>query len=61
MEDIRLPQHLIERLERRWANRLKRDVGDWRSTLVPHRLQHGGDSDPKRPKRDIPYRRLPRS
>jgi hypothetical protein len=61
MEDIRLPQHLIERLERRWANRLQRDVKDWRSNAVPHRFQHTLDSSPKKAKPDLPYRRLPRS
>lgn len=31
MEDIRLPRHIIDRLERRWASRLHRDVKAWRS------------------------------
>jgi hypothetical protein len=27
MGDIRLPRHAINRLEHRWANRLKQDAG----------------------------------
>ena len=31
MEDIRLPRHVIERLEHRWASRLQQDVKVWSS------------------------------
>ena len=29
MDDIRLPRHVINRLEHRWANRLQRDAKAW--------------------------------
>jgi hypothetical protein len=29
MEDIRLPRHVIDRLEHRWASRLQQDVKAW--------------------------------
>ena len=29
MDDIRLPRHAINRLEHRWANRLKQDAKAW--------------------------------
>jgi hypothetical protein len=31
MEDIRLPRHLIDRLEHSWASRLQQDVQVWSS------------------------------
>ena len=31
MEDIRLPRHVIDRLERRWASRLQQEVQAWSS------------------------------
>ena len=31
MEDIRLPRHVIDRLEHRWASRLQQDVKSWSS------------------------------
>ena len=31
MEDIRLPRHVIDRLEHRWASRLQQDVKVWSS------------------------------
>ena len=31
MEDIRLPRHVIDRLEHRWASRLQQDVKAWSS------------------------------
>jgi hypothetical protein len=29
MGDIRLPRHVIDRLEQRWANRLQQDAKTW--------------------------------
>ena len=29
MKDIRLPRHVIDRLEHRWANRLQQDAKAW--------------------------------
>lgn len=29
MDDIRLPRHVINRLEHRWANRLQQDAKAW--------------------------------
>lgn len=29
MDDIRLPRHVIDRLEHRWANRLQQDAKAW--------------------------------
>ena len=29
MEDIRLPRHVIDRLEHRWASRLQQDAKAW--------------------------------
>ena len=31
MEDIRLPRHVIERLEHRWESRLQQDAETWSS------------------------------
>jgi hypothetical protein len=31
MEDIRLPRHVIDRLEHRWASRLQQDLKTWSS------------------------------
>jgi hypothetical protein len=31
MEDIRLPRHVIDRLEHRWATRLQQDAKAWSS------------------------------
>ena len=31
MEDIRLPRHVIDRLEHRWASRLQQHVKSWSS------------------------------
>jgi hypothetical protein len=40
MDDIRLPRHVIDRLEHRWANRLQQDAKAWsgeRGRLVQSR------------------------
>ena len=29
MDDIKLPRHVIDRLEHRWANRLQQDAKAW--------------------------------
>ena len=31
MEDIKLPRHVIDRLENRWASRLQQDARAWNS------------------------------
>ena len=31
MEDIKLPRHVIDRLENRWASRLQQDASAWSS------------------------------
>ena len=51
MDDIRLPRHVIDRLEHRWANRLQQDAKAWsgeRGNSV--RLRHVQSYGP----RDIP-------
>jgi hypothetical protein len=51
MGDIKLPRHVIDRLEHRWANRLQQDAKAWggeRSRSV--RLRHVRSNGP----RDIP-------
>jgi hypothetical protein len=30
MDEIRLPQHIVNRIERRWESRLSQTLGDWR-------------------------------
>jgi hypothetical protein len=30
MDEIRLPQHIVNRIERRWASRFAQTLGDWR-------------------------------
>jgi hypothetical protein len=43
MEEIRLPRHVIDRLEHRWASRLQQDVKTWsidRSRPAPARHVH---------------------
>jgi hypothetical protein len=45
MEDIRLPRHVIDRLENRWASRLQQDAKTWsseRSGSVPLRHVQSG-------------------
>jgi len=51
MDDLRLPRHVIDRPEHRWAARLQRDAKAWsaeRGRSV--RLRHGQSYGP----RDIP-------
>ena len=47
MEDIRLPRHVIDRLENRWASRLQQDARAWRGDrtrpLVSRHVQTQGD------------------
>jgi hypothetical protein len=37
MDDIRLPRHVIDRLEHRWASRLQQDAKAWRDRSVRQR------------------------
>ena len=41
MEDIRLPRHVIDRLENRWANRLQQDAKAWSDRSRTVRLRSG--------------------
>jgi len=46
MDDIRLPRHVIDRLEHRWANRLQQDAKAWsgdrgRSVRLRHVQSYG--------------------
>jgi hypothetical protein len=50
MEDIRLPRHVIDRLERRWANRLQQDAKAWSDKGRSVQLRHVQSYGP----RDIP-------
>ena len=44
MEDIRLPRHVIDRLEHRWASRLQQDVKSWSSDRSsPHPYASGAN------------------
>ena len=40
MEDIRLPRHVIDRLENRWASRLQQDLKTWSSDRRPAHAHH---------------------
>ena len=31
MDDAKLPRHVLDKVERRWASRLARDAASWRS------------------------------
>jgi hypothetical protein len=39
MDDAKLPRHVLDKVERRWASRLARDAASWRSekSIVPDR------------------------
>jgi hypothetical protein len=46
MDDIRLPRHVIDRLEHRWASRLQQDAKAWggergRSGRLRHMQSYG--------------------
>jgi hypothetical protein len=46
MDDIRLPRHVIDRLEHRWTNRLQQDAKAWggersRSVRFRHARSNG--------------------
>jgi hypothetical protein len=48
MVDIRLPRHVIDRLESRWASRLQQDAKTWsseRGGSVPLRHVQSGSRD----------------
>jgi hypothetical protein len=48
MEDIRLPQHVVRRFQRRWAARFRQMPEAWqRPERAPSSPSHGGD-DPLR-------------
>jgi len=46
MEDIKLPRHVIDRLENRWARRMQQDARAWSSDnakpLESRHVQTGG-------------------
>jgi hypothetical protein len=42
MEDIRLPRHVIDRLEHRWASRLLHDVQTWNGEKADHSCPRRG-------------------
>ena len=50
MDDIRLPRHVIDRLERRWATRLQQDTKAWSSekdkTVRMRHVQYCGPPEP---------------
>jgi hypothetical protein len=51
MDDVRLPCHVIDRLEHRWANRLQQDAKAWGGeTSRSVRLRHVRSYGP----RDVP-------
>jgi hypothetical protein len=50
MDDIRLPRHVIDRLEHRWANRLQQDAKAWSERGRAVHLRHVLSDGP----RDIP-------
>jgi hypothetical protein len=35
MQDVNLPRHLVEALEKKWAQRLQQQVATWRSARPP--------------------------
>lgn len=56
MDDIRLPRHVIDRLEHRWANRLQQDAKAWsgdrgRSVRLRHVQSYGPRDIPVTDKR----------
>jgi hypothetical protein len=40
MFDANLPKHVFDRVERRWAAKLSREAGDWRSSRVGRMTPH---------------------
>ena len=40
MDDIRLPRHVIDRLENRWASRLQQDARAWSGKAKPFESRH---------------------
>lgn len=42
MDDIRLPRHVIDRLEHRWASRLQQDAKAWRDRFRQRHVQSFG-------------------
>ena len=50
MDDIRLPRHVIDRLENRWASRLQQDAKAWSDKARTVRLRSVPSDGP----RDIP-------
>jgi len=50
MEDIRLPRHVIDRMENRWASRLQQDAKAWSDRGRRIRLRSGLSEGP----RDVP-------
>ena len=50
MDDMRLPRHVIDHLEHRWANRLQQDAKTWSSERARSvRLRHVQTYGPRIP------------
>ena len=35
MQNVNLPRHVVEALEKKWAQKLQQQVADWRTTKPP--------------------------
>jgi hypothetical protein len=48
MDEIRLPQHIVNRIERRWASRFAQTLSDWRHPERAPSSPAAGNHDPLR-------------
>jgi hypothetical protein len=48
MDEIRLPQHIVNRIERRWESRFAQTLGDWRHPERAPLSPAAGNHDPLR-------------
>jgi hypothetical protein len=48
MDETRLPQHVLNRIERRWAYRFAQTLGDWRHSERAPLSPADGNHDPLR-------------
>jgi hypothetical protein len=48
MDETRLPQHVLNRIERRWASRFAQTLGDWRHSERAPLSPADGNHDPLR-------------
>ena len=48
MDEIRLPQHIVNRIERRWESRFAQTLGDWRHPECAPLSPGDGNHDPLR-------------